>query len=42
MRAAGNYEYKFILDGKWITDPGNELWENNEHGGTNAVRWIEP
>ena len=20
---AGNYEYKFIVDGKWITDPGN-------------------
>lgn len=23
MTAAGNYEYKFIVDGRWMTDPTN-------------------
>jgi hypothetical protein len=38
----GKYTYKFIVDGKWIRDPGNELWENNEYGTGNSVLWIEP
>ena len=38
----GKYTYKFIVDGKWILDPGNELWENNEYGSGNSVLWIEP
>jgi hypothetical protein len=40
--APGKYTYKFIVDGKWITDPGNELWEENEVGTGNSVLWIEP
>ena len=38
----GKYTYKFIVDGTWILDPGNELWENNEYGTSNSVLWIEP
>jgi hypothetical protein len=28
--APGNYEYKFIVDGNWITDPQNPVLTNNE------------
>jgi hypothetical protein len=38
----GKYIYKFIIDGKWITDPANSLWEQNEYGTKNSVLWIEP
>jgi len=38
----GKYTYKFIVDGNWIIDPGNELWEINEYNGGNSVLWIEP
>jgi Glycogen recognition site of AMP-activated protein kinase len=38
---AGKHLYKFIVDGKWITDPGNKLWEQNEFGTGNSVIWVE-
>ena len=38
----GKYIYKFIVDGKWILDPGNKLWEDNEYGSGNSVLWIAP
>lgn len=38
----GKYTYKFRVDDKWILDPANELWENNEYGTGNSVLWIEP
>jgi len=38
----GKYTYKYIVDGKWIIDPGNELWEENKVGTGNSVLWIEP
>jgi|GEM_PF-3177863 len=31
----GKYTYKFVVDGKWILDPGNDLWK-----GMNMVRGI--
>ncbi|MFW5708514.1 MAG: glycogen-binding domain-containing protein [Bacteroidota bacterium] len=37
----GRYSYKFIVDGEWIIDPGNELQENNEFGGQNSVLWVD-
>jgi hypothetical protein len=37
----GKHLYKFIVDGKWIIDPGNHLWEQNEHGTGNSVIWID-
>lgn len=38
----GKHLYKFIVDGKWIIDPDNELWEQNEFRNGNSVLWIEP
>jgi hypothetical protein len=37
----GRYTYKFIVDGEWITDPDNPLWEENEFGTGNSVLWID-
>lgn len=37
----GKHLYKFIVDGKWILDPQNKLWENNEHQTGNSVLWVE-
>lgn len=31
------YQYKFIIDGKWITDPQNPSKIENEHEGYNSV-----
>lgn len=39
--SAGKHLYKFIVDDKWIIDPGNKLWEQNEHGTGNSIVWIE-
>ena len=38
----GKYTYKFIVDGTWIIDPANKLYEQNEYGTGNSVLWIEP
>jgi hypothetical protein len=37
----GKHLYKFIIDGKWLIDPVNPLWEQNEHQTGNSVLWIE-
>lgn len=37
----GKHLYKFVVDGKWIIDPANKLWEQNEHNTGNSVIWIE-
>lgn len=37
----GKHLYKYVIDGKWITDPGNKLWEQNEFGTGNSVIWYE-
>ena len=37
----GKHLYKFIVDGKWMIDPGNPLWEDNEYGTNNSVIWIQ-
>jgi 1,4-alpha-glucan branching enzyme len=36
----GKNLYKFIVDGGWIIDPGNKLWEQNVEGTGNSVLWI--
>ncbi|MBL7739417.1 MAG: hypothetical protein JNK14_09365 [Chitinophagaceae bacterium] len=36
----GKHLYKFVVDGQWILDPGNKLWEQNEHNTGNSVIWI--
>jgi len=33
----GAYEYRFILDGVWVKDPGNEESVTNEYGQENSV-----
>lgn len=33
----GRYEYKFIVDGEWMTDPGNPKQLNNAEGHTNSL-----
>jgi hypothetical protein len=37
----GKYRYKFVVDGKWILDPSNTLWEDNEFNTGNSIIWIE-
>jgi hypothetical protein len=37
----GKNLYKFIVDGKWIIDPNNNLWENNEYNDGNSIIWKE-
>jgi len=39
--SAGKHLYKFIADGKWILDPYNKLWEQNEYGTGNSIIWID-
>lgn len=39
---AGKYTYKYIVDGNWILDPGNNLMEENEYSTGNSVLWIDP
>ncbi|MBB1284335.1 hypothetical protein HRH25_08130 [Flavisolibacter sp. BT320] len=39
--SVGKHLYKYIVDGKWLTDPGNKLWEQNEYGTGNSVLWVE-
>jgi hypothetical protein len=39
--APGKYTYKYIVNGTWIIDPANELYEANEYGTDNSVLWIE-
>ncbi|MBU0756407.1 MAG: isoamylase early set domain-containing protein [Planctomycetes bacterium] len=34
---AGEYRYKFVIDGNWLTDPKAALQVSNAIGGTNSV-----
>ena len=36
----GKYIYKFVIDGKWILDPSNSVWEENEYNTGNSVLWV--
>jgi hypothetical protein len=37
----GKHLYKFVVDDKWIVDPDNALWEQNEFQTKNSILWIE-
>jgi hypothetical protein len=37
----GKHLYKFVVNGRWILDPANDMWEQNEHNTGNSVLWIE-
>lgn len=36
----GKHTYKFVVDNKWMLDPDNKLWEQNEHNTGNSVIWV--
>lgn len=38
----GKHYYKFIVDGVWMIDPANELYESNGGDSNNSILWIEP
>jgi len=37
LLSRGSYEYKFIVDGRWITDPGNSSYTMSPLGTFNSV-----
>lgn len=37
----GKHTYKFIVDGQWILDPANPLYENNEYDTGNSLLWFD-
>lgn len=37
----GVYRYKFIVDGKWITDPHNDTIKPNPYGGVDSVLEVQ-
>ena len=37
----GKYTYKFVVNKRWILDPDNKMWEENEFNTNNSVLWIE-
>ena len=39
--SVGKHLYKFIVDGEWIKDPSNKLWEQNEHSTGNSILWVD-
>jgi 1,4-alpha-glucan branching enzyme len=39
--SVGKHLYKFIVDGHWVRDPGNPLWEGKEPNNDNSVLWME-
>jgi hypothetical protein len=36
----GEYEYKFIADGNWLTDPQADAQKANASGITNSVKFV--
>ncbi|MDP6947211.1 MAG: glycogen-binding domain-containing protein, partial [Myxococcota bacterium] len=36
----GVHQYKFIVDGQWMTDPSNEMEVDDGFGGTNSVLYV--
>lgn len=36
----GKQTYKFVVDGKWITDPSNPIIEDDGDGNKNSVRFV--
>ena len=37
---SGRYEYKFIVDGEWCTDPANTQTVSNGYGSLNSVKQL--
>jgi 1,4-alpha-glucan branching enzyme len=41
LLAVGRYEYRFVVDGKWVDDPNAKAYVPNPHGGRNALLPVE-
>ena len=39
--APGTYQYKFVVDGEWKTDPASKQSSKNDFGTTNSVLTVE-
>ena len=37
MLPPGQYEYKFLVDGKWTIDPQNNQTSQNDFGALNSI-----
>lgn len=37
----GKHLYKFLVDGNWVIDPDNKLWEKNRYDSNNSVIWVK-
>ncbi len=37
----GRYEYKFVVDGQWMSDPREQDSAPNSFGGTNSVLMVK-
>ena len=37
---AGRYEYKFVVNGAWQSDPKCADWAPNEYGSLNSVLYV--
>ena len=35
----GEYQYKFVVDGRWVTDPDNPCHAANPYGTRNSIIW---
>jgi 1,4-alpha-glucan branching enzyme len=33
----GSYEYKYLVDGRWIADPANDITVEDAYGGVNSL-----
>lgn len=40
MLPPGNYEYRLVVDGHWMTDPDHSHWAPNPFGSFNSVAKI--
>jgi 1,4-alpha-glucan branching enzyme len=36
----GKHQYKFVVDGKWVTDPTNKATVRNAFGSENSLREV--
>lgn len=37
----GKHFYKFVVDGRWMIDPSNPLYESDGAGNDNSVIWVD-
>lgn len=41
MLAPGAYEYRFVVDGEWVTDPRSKETVANPFGGHNTILRVQ-